>query len=203
MKSTKPELYKLKTSFRGLAPIRVHCYAPLLVYFLSYIMNYEVEKRPNSVFAGVEASFTLIDFLLFFASFLLGFVFALFFLIFALAVLQKIFSRHEFEFNLDTYQITKYYRFFSYFRFRQRTISFDEVEQIFLSNYDSGEALFSKGMGKKEWFTLDIDTTNSFLRIARADVDEVDEIYQFYLDLEERLDLYFKFKMEFLEVEKD
>ncbi|MEX0609769.1 MAG: hypothetical protein WD016_08585 [Balneolaceae bacterium] len=165
-------------------------------------MNYEVEKRPNSVFVGVEASFTLIDFLLFFCSFFLGFVFALFFLIFAFAVLQKIFSRHEFEFNSDTYKITRYYRFFSYFRFRQRTISFGEVEQILLSNYDSGQALFSRGMKKKEWFTLDINIENSYLRIAKAESDELDEIYQLYLELEERLDLYFKFKMEFVEFEK-
>lgn len=166
-------------------------------------MNYEVEKRPNAIFVGVEASFTLIDFLLFFASFLLGFVFALFFLIFAFAVLQKIFARHEFEFNLDTYEISRYYRFFSYFRFRQRTISFGEVEHIILSNYDSGEALFSKGMKKKEWFTLDITTDNSYLRISRVEKDELDEIYELYLDLEEKLDLYFKFKMVFVELEND
>ncbi|MEX0722180.1 MAG: hypothetical protein WD059_15990 [Balneolaceae bacterium] len=165
-------------------------------------MHYEVKKRPNSIFVGVEASFTLIDFLLFFASFLLGFVFALFFLIFAIAVLQKIFSRHEFVFDLDKYEITRYYRFFSYFRFRQRTISFGEVEQILLSNYDSGQALFSRGMKKKEWFTLDINTKNSFLRVVKAEPEEVDEIYQLYLELEEKLDLYFKFKMEFVEIEE-
>jgi hypothetical protein len=148
---------------------------------------------------GVEASFTLIDFLLFFASFLLGFVFALFFLIFAVAVLLKIFSRYEFEFNTDDYSITKYFRFFSYFRFRMRTIGFGEVEEFLFSDHDSGDALFSKGMKKQEWFTLDIMTDNGYLRLVKSENDEVDQLYELYQLLEERLNLYFKFRVEFSE----
>lgn len=148
---------------------------------------------------GVEASFTLIDFLLFFTSFLLGFVFAMFFLIFAIAVLQKIFSRHEFEFNTDEYSITRYYRFFSYFRFRRQTIGFEEVDEFLLSNYDSGKALFSKGMKNKEWFTLDIMTDNGYMRLTKSDEEEIDELYELYQELEKKLDIYFKFRIEFLE----
>lgn len=149
---------------------------------------------------GVEASFTLIDFLLFFSSFLLGFVFALFFLIFAVAVLQKIFSRYEFEFNTDDYTITKYYKFFGYFRFRLRTISFGEVDEFLLSNHESGQALFSKGMESKEWFTLDMMTENGYIRFAKTEKDEVDELYELYQELEEKLDIYFKFRVEFLDL---
>jgi hypothetical protein len=149
----------------------------------------------------VEASFTLIDFLLFFSSFLLGFVFALFFLIFAVAVLQKIFSRYEFEFDLDEYTVTKYYNFFSYFRFRVRTIGFGEVEEFLLSNHDSGQALFSKGMKTKEWFTLDLMMDNGYLRLVKSEDDEVDELYELYQALEEKLDIYFSFRVEFLESE--
>lgn len=162
-------------------------------------MNYDLSKNHNLVFLGVEASFTLIDFLLFFSSFLLGFVFALFFLIFAIAVLQKIFSRYEFEFNTDEYTITRYYKFFSYFRFRIQTIGFGEVDEFLLSNYESGQALFSKGLKPKEWFTLDLMTENGYIRLVKSEEEELDELYELYQDLEEKLEVYFKFRIEFLE----
>ncbi|MEQ8525701.1 hypothetical protein [Gracilimonas sp.] len=162
-------------------------------------MNYELHKEYNLIFLGVEASFTLIDFLLFFSSFLLGFVFALFFLIFAVAVLQKIFSRYEFEFNTDEYTVTKYYKFFSYFRFRLRTIGFGEVDEFLLSNHETGNALFSQGMKTKEWFTLDIMTSNGYMRLVKSDREELDELYEVFQELKEKLDTYFKFKVEFLE----
>lgn len=160
-------------------------------------MYYDLHKQRNLVFLGVEASFTLIDFLLFFASFLLGFVFALFFLIFAMAVLLKIFSRYEFEFNTDDYTISKYYRFFSYFRFRMRTIGFGDVEEFLFSDHESGDALFSKGMGEKDWFTLDIMTDNGYMRLVKSEKDELDQLYELFQLLEERLDLYFKFRIDF------
>lgn len=162
-------------------------------------MNYDLNKQNSKTYLGVEASFTLIDFILFFSSFLLGFVFALFFLIFAIAVLQKIFSRYEFEFDTDDYTITKYYRFFSYFRFRIQTISFSDVNEFLLSNFESGKALFSRGMKNKEWFTLDIRTDNGFIRLVRTEEDELDELYQLYGELQEKLELYFKFNIEFLD----
>lgn len=162
-------------------------------------MNYDLFKRHDRVFLGVEASFTLIDFLMFFFSFLLGFVFALFFLIFAFAVLQKIFSRYEFEFNKDEYTITRYYRFFSYFRIRLQTIGFGDVDEFLLSNFESGKALFSKGMKPKEWFTLDLMTNNGYIRLVKSDEEELNELYELFHELEEKLDIYFKFRIEFIE----
>jgi hypothetical protein len=160
-------------------------------------LNYDLYKKQNGVFLGVEASFTLIDFLLFFTSFLLGFVFAMFFLIFAFAVLQKIFSRYEFEFNTDEYTIIKYYRFFGYIRFKLQKTGFGEVREFLLSDQESGEALFSKGMHTKKWFSLDIMTGNAFLRLAKTEEDEMTELYELYHELEEKLDTYFTFRMEF------
>jgi hypothetical protein len=148
---------------------------------------------------GVESSFTLIDFLLFFSSFILGFVFALFFFIFAFAVLQKIFSRYEFEFDSDTYTITKYYKFFGYFRLRIQTVGYGEIDEILLSNYDSGKAFFGKGMEQTEWFTLDIITQNGYIRMVRADNEELDDIYEIFEVLKERMDIYFRFRIEFIE----
>lgn len=162
-------------------------------------MYFEFHKQRNFIFLGVEASFTLIDFILFFFSFILGFIFALFFLIFAVAVLQKIFSRYEFEFDMDEYSITKYYRFFKYFRIRFQTIGFGEVEEFLLSNFESGNAMFSKGMGTKDWYTLDIMTDSGYIRLVKAEDDELDQLYELYGDLKEKLDIYFKFRVEFLE----
>lgn len=162
-------------------------------------MNYDLYKDRNIVFLGVESSFTLIDFLLFFSSFILGFVFALFFYIFAFAVLQKIFSRYEFEFNSDSYTITKYYKFFGYFRLRIQTVGYGEIDEILLSNFDSGNALFGKGMEQAEWFTLDLITQNGYIRMVKADDEELDEMYEIYEILKERLDIYFRFRIEFIE----
>lgn len=162
-------------------------------------MNYDFKKASNQVFLGIESSFTLIDFILFFFSFILGFVFALFFLIFAIAVLQKIFSRYEFEFSTDDYTITRYYRFFGYFRFKRERIGFGEVEEILLSNFESGNALFTRGMQPKEWFTLDIRTKNGYIRLIKTEEEDLEVLYELYNQLEDALDLYFKFRMEFLE----
>jgi len=163
------------------------------------LLNYDLYKQRNLLLLGVEASFTLIDFILFFFSFLLGFVFAMFFLIFAFAVLVKIFSRHEFTFNTDEYTITKHYRFFSYFRVRLQTISFGDVDEFLLSNYESGKALNSTGMKNQEWFTLDLMTTNGYIRLVKSDEEELNELYELFNELKEKLDIYFKFRIEFLE----
>lgn len=160
-------------------------------------MNYDLQKNRNGIILGVEASFTLIDFLLFFLSFLLGFVFAMFTLIFAIAVLQKIFSRYEFEFNTDEYTVIKYYRFFSYFRFKVQKVGFNEIDEFLLSNHETGDALFSKGMKNKEWITLDIMTENGYLRLAKTEDDELQELYELYHELEEKLEIYFTFRVEF------
>ena len=160
-------------------------------------MYYDLHKKPGQVFLGVEASFTLIDFLLFFSSFLLGFVFALFFLIFAVAVLQKMFSRYEFEFDTDTYSLTKYYKFFGYFRFKIRTIGFGEVNEFLLSDHETGKALYSQGMDDQAWFTLDIMTNNGYIRLVRATDEELNELYEVFRSLESELDLYFQFRIEF------
>lgn len=175
---------------------------PFLYECFRYLpLNYDLHKQRDLIFLGVEASFTLIDFILFFFSFVLGFVFALFFLIFALAVLLKIFSRYEFLFDRDEYSIIKYYRFFRYFRIRMRTIGFGEVEEILLSNHSSGQALFSKGMEQKEWFSLDIKTSNEYIKVIKTEEDELDEIYELYNEMEDMLDLYFNFRIEFVESE--
>lgn len=162
-------------------------------------MNYELYKDRNIVFLGVESSFTLIDFILFFFSFILGFVFALFFFIFAFAVLQKIFSRYEFEFDSDSYTITKYYKFFGYFRLRIQTIGYGEIDEILLSNFDSGQALFGKGMAPADWFTLDLITENGYIRMVKAEDDELEDIYEMFRNLKDRLDIYFRFRIEFIE----
>lgn len=164
-------------------------------------MNYDLHKQRDLIFVGVEASFTLIDFILFFFSFVLGFVFAMFFLIFAFAVLLKIFSRYEFVFDRDEYTVTKYYRFFRYFRVKLRTIGFGDVQEILLSNHDSGQALFSKGMKPQEWFSLDIKTENEYIQISKNEEEELSELYELYTEMEEMLDIYFKFRVEFLEAE--
>lgn len=80
-----------------------------------------------------------------------------------------------------------------------QTIGFGEVNEILLSNFEGGKALFSSGMENKEWFTLDIKTSNGYFRLVKTDEEELDELYEIYNELEEKLDLYFSFRIEFLE----
>lgn len=162
-------------------------------------MKFEINKQRNGISVGVEATFTLIDFLLFFSCFLLGFVAGLFFLIFAVSLLLKIFARDEFEFDTDRYEITRYYRLFGYFRFRRESIPFGDVKHFLLSNYDSGPVLLGKGFKNKEWYTVAIVAKNSVLRLIKAENDELDNVYELYNYLQEYLDLYFKFNIEFAE----
>ena len=77
------------------------------------------------------------------------------------------------------------------------------MEEILLSNHHSGEALFSKGMKQKEWFSLDIKTTNEYIKIIRTEEDELQQLYELYNEMEEMLDLYFRFRIEFLEKETE
>ncbi len=163
-------------------------------------MRYKLSNESDFRRLNVEASFTLIDFMLLFACFLLGIFFALFLWMFAAAVFIKLFTSHDFEFDTDTYQVRYYIRVFSYFRFSRRVISFGEVQQILLSNQDTGKALAERGLTTKEWFTLDIVTKDRPIRIARVETDELEELHELFIELEEHYDQYFQFQIFVVEV---
>tara|TARA_R110002096_G_scaffold28336_5_gene85899 strand:- start:6425 stop:6916 length:492 start_codon:yes stop_codon:yes gene_type:complete len=163
-------------------------------------MRYKLTKGSNYRRLNVEASFTLIDFMVLFACFLLGIFFALFLWMFAAAVFIKLFTSHDFEFDTDSYQIKHYIRVFSYFRFSRRTISFGEVQQMLLSNQDSGKALGERGLTTKEWYTLDIETKDRPIRIARVEKDELEELHELFLEIEELYEEYFQFQLFVVEV---
>jgi hypothetical protein len=80
-----------------------------------------------------------------------------------------------------------------------QTISFGDVDEFLLSNYESGKALNSTGMKNQEWFTLDLMTTNGYIRLVKSDEEELNELYELFNELKEKLDIYFKFRIEFLE----
>ncbi|MTI88374.1 MAG: hypothetical protein FH748_10430 [Balneolaceae bacterium] len=134
-------------------------------------------------------------------SFLIGSFFMMIFLLFTIAVILKIFVRYEYIFDLDRYEIVQYLRFFSYFKIRMRRMPFGEVDHILLSNYDSGNVLRGDGMRMKEWFTLDIRTDNNVVRLIRVEADEVEELNELYYELKDKLDRFFTFNVEFVEVD--
>ena len=84
-----------------------------------------------------------------------------------------------------------------------RTIGFGEIDEFLLSNHETGKALFSKGMENQEWFTFDIMTENGYLRLVKSDKEELDQLYELFQELEEKLNIYFKFRVEFLDVWDD
>jgi len=70
-----------------------------------------------------------------------------------------------------------------------------------LSNHESGQALFSKGMKSKEWFSLSLRTDTEYIQINKTDEDELEELYELFNEMEEMLDIYFNFRVEFLETD--
>tara|TARA_R100000908_G_scaffold61985_1_gene40718 strand:+ start:61768 stop:61944 length:177 start_codon:yes stop_codon:yes gene_type:complete len=56
-------------------------------------------------------------------------------------------------------------------------------------------------MKPKEWFSLDIATENEFIQISKNEEEELNELYELYTEMKEMLDIYFKFRVEFLEAE--
>lgn len=162
-------------------------------------MNYTLRRDSGYMVVSVEASFTLLDFLMMIISFLIGSVFMMIFYLFTAAVIMKIFVRYEFHFDMDSYEITRYMRVFNFFRFRLRNIGFGEVKRFLLSNHESGQVLLGRGMGTKEWYTIDAELGNSILRIVKVEEDELEETYELFEELKEELSLYFKFDMEFVE----
>ena len=158
-------------------------------------MRFKIEKFTDGTTVNVEESFTLIDFMLLFACFLLGIFFALFLWMFAFAVLVKVFTRREIHFDTDKYEIIYFIRVFNYFRFKLRTISFGEVRQILLSDQSSGKMLAERGMTNKEWFTLEIETDTKPIRLCRVEEDEYEDAYELFEEIEESMDLYFQFRI--------
>lgn len=159
-------------------------------------MKYQLKKNGPVFSVSVEATFTLIDFLVFFVAFLLGFVFAGFFLIFAFAVLQKIFSRYDLVFDLDRYTMTRFYSFFSYFRFKREERSFDHIKEILLSDHESGNTLFGSGMSQKAWYTLEVRGDNSSVQIVKVEEDELYALYELFEDMKDELELYIRFRVD-------
>lgn len=161
-------------------------------------MRYRLEKNSVLLKLSVEASFTLLDFMALFACLLIGVFYALFLWIFAASILIKLFTKNDFEFNSDTYQLSQYLRIFNYFRIRRRVIPFGDIQRFLFSNFDSGKALVERGLVNKEWFTLEIITKDKQrYRIVKAQPDELEEIDNLYQVLKERLGDMFDFDVEY------
>lgn len=159
-------------------------------------MNYTVSRQAELIKVEVEESFTLIDFILLIVCFLAGIFFALFLWLFAAAVLIKVFTKRECVFDTDRYAVIVNIKIFNYFRLKMREIPFGEIRQVLLSDHNSGLALLEKGTVNKEWFTLELITGDRPVRIFRVEDDELNEAYELYEEIEEGLDLYFKFVLD-------
>ena len=161
-------------------------------------MRYKLQRNNELLELSVEASFTLLDFMALFACLLLGVFYALFLWIFAVSILIKLFTKNDFDFNSDTYQLSQHIRIFNYFRIKRRVIPFADIKRFLFSNFDSGKALVERGLVNKEWFTLEIVTKdNQRYRIVKAQPGELEEMDKLYQVLKERLGDMFDFDVEY------
>ncbi|MEO1022522.1 MAG: hypothetical protein AAFW89_08255 [Bacteroidota bacterium] len=159
-------------------------------------MRYQISVEDGEFLVSTEASFTLIDFLVFFFCLLAGMFTTLILWMFAAAVLVKVFTRNEFRFNTDRYELSQYLRIFNYFPVRRRTLSFGDVEHIRISNRQ-GDMLSGGGLTKKEWMIIELMTSSKPITIAKGDQDEVVEVYELYETLNMELGTWFRFREEF------
>ncbi len=165
-------------------------------------MKYSIEHEPDYLKVNVEATFTLIDFTTLIICFILGFIFAVFFWMFFIAVFIKLFSSNEFIFNLDTYTVKQNLRWFSYFKIKRREFSFGEIKSILFSNTESGNAL-QETLKLKEWYTIDIILKSNYTRIVKVPEDELQHADELFFSLKEKLDEFFKFETEIVEVHQE
>ncbi len=164
-------------------------------------MRYKLNFANPKILLSVEDSFTLLDFLAFFACFFLGFVFAIFLWMFAFALLVKLFTRHEYEFDSDSYRLSQYIRIFGYLRIKRRVISFEDIDRFLFSNFDSGNALVERGLVTKEWYTLEIVMKDKRrIRMVKSAPDELHEIDELYHDLREYMSDWFHFEVDYEEL---
>jgi len=162
-------------------------------------MKYELNRSAPHILLSVEATFTLLDFIMLFLCLLLSLYFALFLAMFAFAVLVKVFTKYEFEFDGDRYELRQYIRILSYFRIRRYKLSFDGIHKIVFTNLESGEALLERGIRRKEWFTIKIITKDTPIRIVKAEPDELEEMNDLFLELEDLMQKWFRFDIEVIE----
>lgn len=166
-------------------------------------MRYKIKFKKPDVILTVEDSFTLLDFMALFACLLLGVFFMVFLWIFAVALLIKLFTRHEYVFNSDTYQLTRFLRIFSYLRIRRRVIPFDEIDKFLFSNFDSGQALVERGLVSKEWFTLEIVLTDKRrIRLVKLDAEDIEQVHELYAELKKLMNDWFHFEVEYEELKE-
>jgi hypothetical protein len=167
-------------------------------------MRYKIKFKKPDVILTVEDSFTLLDFMALFACLLLGVFFTVFLWIFAVALLIKLFTRHEYVFNSDTYQLTRFLRIFSYLRVKRRVIPFDEIDKFLFSNFNSGQALVERGLVSKEWFTLEIILTDKQrIRLVKLDAEDIEEVHELYAELKKLMNDWFHFEVEYEELAED
>lgn len=164
-------------------------------------MRYHIKQDQQFYSIKVEASFTLIDYMLLFASALGTVFFALFSVLFFGTVFVKLFTQHEFVFDKDRYEMTQYLRLFNYLRFKRHVLSYGDINKIVLTNAESGNALSGRGFLTKEWFTIDIVTPTKVHRIAKAEEDELEETYELYYELQEELGELLSFEVDIVEVD--
>lgn len=165
-------------------------------------MRFKIEEN-KFLSVYVEEFFTLIDYMLLMACFLIGYFFSTIVWIFGFAVFLKLFIGYEFIFNTDTYKIEQYLRLFSYFRFQVRIIPFQEINNITFTDYNSENALSEKGFNKNLFYTIDVVTPNKVVHICKANKEEMQTALDLYNQLEEKLSLYFKFRFELINTNYD
>ena len=159
-------------------------------------MRYQLTVTDGELVVSTEASFTLIDFLVFFFCLLVGMFTTLILWMFAVAILAKVFTRNEFRFNVDRYELTQYLRIFNYFPLKRRTLSFGEVDHICISNRQS-DTLAGRGLINKEWMVIELMTSSKPIIIAKGEQDETIDVYELYETLNMELGTWFRFREEF------
>ncbi len=113
----------------------------------------------------------------------------------------RLFTRHEYEFDSDRYQLTQYFRIFSNIKIKRRLLSFDEIDRFLFSNFDSGQALVGRGLVRKEWFTIELILKDKqHIQLVKVTADDIEKINEFYSNLKVLMDDWFHFVVDYEDV---
>lgn len=161
-------------------------------------MNFSWSFTDNKIILEIEDRFTLLDFIFLFATLLLGLLVTGVFLAFSVGYVAKIFSRNQFEFDVEKKRLQKYVYILGFIRLKLSEHNFSEIKQFTYTNYDLGNPFWPVNWINQQTYSIIIESINSITLLAKVQESDKDYTDNLFEEMEQKLKTYFHFRSEFL-----
>jgi len=161
-------------------------------------MNFSWSFTDNIITLEIEDRFTLLDFIFLFATLLLGLLVSGVFLAFSVGYVAKIFSRNQFEFDIEKKRMQKYVYILVFIRLKLSEHNFSEIKQFTYTNYDLGNPFWPVNWINQQTYSIIIESINSITPLAKVQESDKDYTDNLFEEMEQKLKTYFHFRSEFL-----